>query len=149
MSADWCPDCRERTTINNRGLCAFCDARLVKKPGGWKRPDKRPLFTDPQLTVLYRAYVADRSLSIEELGRRVFEAAGYKSAKSAAVSLSVQWRMRGWPVRGRVEQARLVPKAPAAGARLCAATARSGRPCRKYPRTGSRFCLAHDREATA
>lgn len=148
MTADWCPECRERSTVSTNGVCLFCDTPLVEKAGGWKRPDKRARFTDAQLTVLYRAYVADRSLSVQEIGRRVWARVGYSSPESAAVALAVQWRRRGWPVRDRLEQAAAVPREPRPDARLCAGVKRQkprkGQRCRKYARIGSDFCREHD-----
>lgn len=104
MIADWCPECRRRTSLYERGVCLWCDTRLVPrrqtlKPNGgggvalW--------IPEADLRTLHRAYVA-KGMSLRALGARVKDRYGYSSVKSCANAIQAGWKKLGLPRRDRV-----------------------------------------------
>lgn len=105
----WCPDCKEDSAISADGNCLWCGtpARLhapkTPKPGGWKRPDLHgSRYTEAQIRALHLAH--QRGASLNELGRKTHEQVGYKSAGSAAMAISREFKRLGLLVRDRIEQ---------------------------------------------
>lgn len=116
---DWCPKCKERTGLPERGICPWCDTPLVfkAKRGGWKRPDLRcSKLTDTQLRALYIAY-NEHGMSVNALAKRVHAKVGYKSHHSCAVAISEGWKRLGLPARDRIEAVRLACTTHGRGAR--------------------------------
>jgi hypothetical protein len=95
---DWCPKCKEDTSLWEKGRCAWCDTLLTRRP--FKRGVPARL-TDDQFEVLHKAHI--RGASIRDLGRQVWQAAGYSSPKSAAVAISSGFKRLHLPARDRVE----------------------------------------------
>jgi hypothetical protein len=117
-----------------------------------------------QARVLY-----ETGASLRAVARELLPRTGYASEKSLAVALGDQFRHRGWPVRGRIEQtvmvstkhgrlrrdsrdpayvhAQRVARGEVRGV-MCAGVRenypRKGEPCRRPARAGSEFCLQHD-----
>jgi hypothetical protein len=103
-----CDQCGEIVTPI-KGDCPWCGSLTKKRAtrkrrGGWKRPDLAgSRYTEAQLRAMHIFHMRD-GISINELGRRTFEIAGYKSNHSAAVAISRQWKRLGLSVRDRIEQ---------------------------------------------
>ena len=98
---DYCPACRERTGLTERGVCAWCDTPLTAKRGGGRPPGAGCRFTDEQLRALHVAHL--RGQSINELAKQVFEQVGYASYGSCATSISAAWKRLGLDARDRIE----------------------------------------------
>jgi hypothetical protein len=118
--ADWCPKCKERTSLPDRGICPWCDTPLVVqvRRGGWKRPDlrRRSRLSDTQLRALHLAYVK-HGVSINALAKRIYHQVGYKSHHSAATAISEGWKRLELPARDRIEATRLASTTHGHGAR--------------------------------
>lgn len=137
--------------------------------GGWTRPDRRgSRYTEPQLRALHLAHV--RGQSLNALGKQTHRKVGYKSAGSAAMAMSREFKRMGLPITERVDQVRktctvhgLAPKhGPRPGYKrfkrthgiepgyrpTCAALRsthpRKGDPCDRPAMHGSEFCYQHD-----
>lgn len=174
----WCPSCKESSAVDADRLCLWCggptEAERPKR-GGWKRPDLvGSRYTEAQLHALHVFHLRDR-LSIRELGRRTFAAAGYKSHRVAEIAISREWKRLGLQARDRIEATRLASTkhgmAPRYGSRagygtyrrrilhgeedqpLCAGVRqnhpRKGEPCELRAMKGARFCSQHDPERAA
>lgn len=102
----WCPNCRQESAISSAGNCLWCSGPTEQreKRGGWRRPDLRgSKYTEAQLRALHVFHIRD-GLSLNELGKRTFEAVGYKTHHSAAVAISRDWKRLGLKARDRIEQ---------------------------------------------
>lgn len=163
MTADWCPDCREATSLTERGVCPFCDAPLVHKKRGGRKPGFGKL-TEAHLRALHVAHT-QKGVSINQLAAQVYERAGFASKGSCATSISNGWKRMELPARDRIEQVRLTctthGMAPKHGARpgygayqrrvlrgkadqpRCAAMVR-GEQCQRPAKTGIEWCASHD-----
>lgn len=170
----YCPTCEEESPINLSGLCLWCDTPTVseipKKRGGWKRPDLQgPRFiTEKQLRALHRLHT-DEGISARELGRRIFETAGYATANSALMAILGGWRrldLRSLPrteaaVRSNIARRQAGSPGTAdqraykrwrrkrnGGYRRCSGVRlrypNKGAPCKHYALVGSDYCYAHD-----
>lgn len=163
MTLDYCPQCREATSLHDKGACPWCDTQLTRRP--WKRgvPSR---VTDDQLRALHVAY--ERGLSLRQLGERVYERLGYSSSKSAAMAIHSGFKRLHLPTRDRIEATVAASTTHGKGSRVnkaeyrrwhrrqtgevrgvrCEAVRqqypRKGAPCRNMALAGGRFCYAHD-----
>jgi hypothetical protein len=173
----WCPSCKEHSAIDPDRNCLWCGGSTEEraKRGGWKRPDKQgSRYTEAQLRALHIFHERE-GLSVNELGRRTYRVAGYKTHTSAACAISRDWKRMGLPVRDRIEQVKktctvhgLAPKhgprpgygtykrrvvrgdddqPPCEGVRQH--SPRKGDPCGRPSMKGSRFCPQHDPDRAA
>lgn len=173
-AADYCPTCKERTGLTDRGVCAWCDTPLVARKGGWKRPDRKTKFTEQQILALHAAYMRNPKLSINAIAKQVFEKLGYKTPGSAAAALTSEWRKRDLHIRGRIEQTVAVSTTHGQGRRdrderayreflrdtrgwhslqgpgrppckgVKQTPPRKGEPCSRHALIDSEYCAAHD-----
>lgn len=170
---DYCPTCRERTGLTERGVCEWCDTPLTAKRGGGRPPGAGCRFTDEQLRALHVAHL--RGQSINELAKQVFEQVGYSSQSSCASCISSAWKRLGLEARDRIEMTVLKSwKHGRAGrqqqrehgpdyvkyrreqkrkngevhGRRCEALRqqypRKGQPCSRSALSDSEFCYSHD-----
>ena len=98
MTLDYCPECREATSLFEKGKCPWCDTPLTRQPFKRGVPAR---VTDQQLVVLHAAYM--RGLSLRKLGAQVYERLGYKNAKSASVAIHAGFKRLHLPLRDRIE----------------------------------------------
>jgi hypothetical protein len=101
----YCPTCRTRSLLSYSGKCVWCDTQVAVR----EQPRKQRanagipvLMQDEVLEDARRIYETGRSL--RSIAAELFERTDYASVRSLAAALSQQFRHRGWPVRGRVEQ---------------------------------------------
>ena len=163
IDKDWCPECKEDTSLWEKGRCAWCDTQLTRRP--FKRGTPC-LFTDDQLIVLHKAHL--RGASIRELGRQLWQQAGYSSPKSAATSISKGFKRLHLPARDRIEATVQASTTHGKGSRTdkasykrwhhrqtgkvrdqrCAAVRTQypskGSPCRNMAMASGEYCWAHD-----
>lgn len=163
---DWCTTCKQPSTTTNSGLCVWCDTptinitdpQVVFPPRG-----PAPLLTDQELAVAADMYYR-QGLSLRVVARNLIDGSGYTSQKALTMAVSTQFRLRGWPVNGRVHETRR-----AKPRRRIYSTRRSGRvrrgeirdvkcvgvrmnyprrgePCRLPALAGRRYCRGHDPE---
>lgn len=172
----WCASCSEDSAVNaGGGECLWCGGPTVRRSG--KRRGK-PVgvygkLTDAQLKALHRFH-RDHGVSIRELGRRVWEAAGYASEKSAANAISDGFKRLRLPAMPRelavrkANESRRSPESPGTkdraaykrwrrkrdgGYRPCQGAKLTppevGRPCERYALTASDFCRFHSPDLRA
>ena len=98
MTFKWCPSCKEETSIERRGRCCWCDAKLKPLP---KKRGLPPKISDDQLRQLHGAY--QRGMTLRGLGAKVWEFYGYSSPKSAANSLGEGFKRLHLPTRDNRE----------------------------------------------
>lgn len=164
----WCPACAEDSAIDAEGRCLWCEGLTRARRGGGKPKGKWGKLTDPQLRLLHSLHV-DEGISQRELGRRVWQRAGFASAHSAAAAIGAGWKRLALPALSRQEmtaranRARRAPDSPGTadrkaykrwlrekrgGYRTCAGIKtqppRKGSPCTRYAMEGSDYCLNHD-----
>jgi len=173
----WCASCKEDSAVDHAGLCLWCGGETEQRTtrGGWKRPDiAGSRYTEAQLQALHIFHVRD-GLSLNELGKRTYQAVGYGSHTSAAQAISREWKRLGLKARDRIEQVRktctthgLSPKhgpRPGYGTYkrrvlqgredqpLCKGVRlqhpRKGEPCERLAMYGSEYCISHDPERRA
>jgi len=161
----YCPTCKQESAIDRSRHCLWCGGETTtRKRGGWKRPDKTAYITDTQLRALHLAHV--NGASIRELGRRVWQRAGYASEKSAANAISEGFKRLGLPARDRIEATVKASYKHGKGARDNKAAYKRwkrrqegharpcrgvktqppevGRPCRRFALADSDYCRSHD-----
>lgn len=172
LDQSWCPSCKEWTVLDAGRPCAWCDTILVRRRGGWKRPDQTGRISETQARALHLLYQQGRSLN--KIAELVWERLGYASRHSCQVALHGAFKRHGLPRRAQVEATRLAvttdglsPKdwrersrrRRAAGLTtkdkqqrqpLCAAVRsqypRLGEPCSRPAARGSLYCVSHDPE---
>lgn len=174
----YCSKCAQVSLLTRGGLCAWCDhpvaPRAAKTP-----PATRPkagananrgvpvLMGDDVLEHARDLYATGKSL--RAVARELLSTTGYSSEKSFVMALSAQFRHRGWPLRGRIEQVVMAqtvhglarrgnvdPGYRAAQRRkrgevrgvMCSGVRthypRKGEPCQRPARAGSHYCASHD-----
>lgn len=97
----WCPQCREWTVLDPGQPCAWCDTRLVRRRGGWKRPDLTGLITEPAARAIHAKY--QQGVSARTLGRQLYQVLGYRTAHSCEVAIGTAFRRYGLAVRDRID----------------------------------------------
>lgn len=162
MSVLWCPECREETTLTDRGVCPFCDAPLTRRRRGGRKPGFG-LLTDEHLRALHVAHLQGRS--INQLADQVYRRVGYASRSSCATAISAGWKRLDLQARDRIDAVRLACTrhglAPKHGSRAgygrytrrvlhgvddqprCAAMVR-GAQCQRPAKRGIAWCASHD-----
>jgi hypothetical protein len=88
--------------------CAFCDSTLVKKRGGWKRPD-RHRFTRQQLEKV--AALHAEGASLRAIARGLYARLGYSSEGSCLETLRISLSREGFTVRQRSSATALANRA--------------------------------------
>jgi len=78
----WCPTCEQDSLPMRNGTCGFCDTPLVRRRGGWKRPDAvaRSRISRNQARAIHSAHIQGRSL--RDIARSTWQTLGYSSDKS-------------------------------------------------------------------
>lgn len=167
----WCPGCQEWTVLDPGQPCAWCSTMLVRKRGGWKRPDHVGRISETAARAIHAKY--QTGVSARTLGRELFEVLGYKSARSCEVAIGTAFSRHNLPVRGRLEASVLAStrdglsprdwreryrRRKAAGYTihleplrpLCKGVRQrapgKGQPCSKPAAHGSAYCVSHDPE---
>ena len=99
MKLAWCPKCREFSVLDAGRPCAWCDSTLVKKRGGWTRPDKaaESRVTRSHALAIHVAHC--QGLSLREISRRVWERLGYSSPDSCLEGIRTALAREGLSVR--------------------------------------------------
>lgn len=165
----WCPQCREWTVVDAGRPCAWCGTVLVRRRGGWKRPDAVGRIGEQHARVLHQAY--ERGLSLNQIAERVWQRFGYASSHSCQVALHGAFKRYGLPRRDQKEATRaastkdgLSPKdwRERSRRRIAAGLTKEGKPRQPLcagvrlqpPRRGERcsrpalkggvFCASHD-----
>lgn len=166
----WCSNCSENSAINFTGECLWCGGPTEQRTG---RRRGKPVgvygkLDDRHLKALH-CFHHDKGVSIRELGRRVWRAAGYASAKTAAQSISDGFKRLGLPAMpqgeatAKANKLRRAPGSPGTsdraaykrwrrkangGYRPCQGTKLTapgkGQPCGRYAMTGADFCRFHN-----
>jgi len=165
----FCPNCKEQCAVSAELRCLWCDTpTTVKKRGGGKPAGVHGKLADRHLQALHHFHL-EQGVSIRELGRRVWEKAGYASAASAAESISQGFKRLHLPALSReaatakANERRRQPGSPGTanrgaykrwlrkkngGYRRCKGIKKQppgkGRPCSRYALVGSDFCQAHE-----
>lgn len=165
----FCPNCNEQCAINAEHRCLWCDAPTrEKKRGGGKPAGVHGKLSDRHLQALHHFHL-EQGVSIRELGRRIWEKAGYASPTSAAESISQGFKRLHLPALSRqaatvkANERRRQPGSPGTanqsaykrylrkkngGYRHCQAVKTQapgkGKPCSHYAMAGSEFCFVHD-----
>ncbi len=96
ITLSWCPGCREWSCGEPGASCAWCDTTLVKRRGGWKRPD-RYRFTRKNMETIYVLH--SQGVSLREISRQIYERCGYASASSCLETIRTELRLYGFGVR--------------------------------------------------
>jgi hypothetical protein len=165
----YCPTCRTRSLLSYSGKCVWCDTVVVvrEKPRKKKANAGIPvLMQDEVLEDARRIYETGRSL--RSIAAELLPRTDYASVRSLAAALSQQFRHRGWPVRGRIEQVVItrtkhghlrrgmrnpayiraqriargeIANRPCQGVRL--RYPNKGEPCSRPALTGSDYCYQH------
>lgn len=174
IEQSWCPSCREWSVIDAGRPCAFCDTILVKRKGGWKRPDKTGRITERMARAIHARY--EKGVSARQLGVELHQVLGYATHHSAEMAIGAAFKRYGLSRRGRVEAVLLASSTHGLSPRdwqeryrrrraagltkdgrkpqpLCAAVRktypRKGEPCSRPALFGSEFCFSHDPERRA
>lgn len=174
----YCSKCAQVSLLTRGGLCAWCDHPVAPRSKATP-PATRPkagrnanrgypvLMGEDVIEEARRIYETGASLRV--VARELLPRTGYASEKSLAVALGDQFRHRGWPVRGRIEQTVMestvhglarrgnVDKRHRAALRrrrgevrgvICAGVRQNypgkGDPCKRAALAGSDFCYQHD-----
>ena len=160
----WCRQCREETSLVDKGTCPFCDSPLHPLP---KKRGLPARITDHDLRVLHGAYMQGHTL--RALGAAVWERYGYASPNSAANSIQQGFARLNLPRRDKAELMAERNYVHGLAARdgdrntyrrlhrrktgevrgeLCNAVRsqypRKGAQCRNMALAGSDYCWAHD-----
>lgn len=175
----WCPTCQDHALTSDTGLCVWCDTPIATPhddtPVRVIQPKRGNLvaLTSRQLTEARRLYYQEL-MSLNQAAKTLLPATRYVSHTSLAQTLSHQFKLHGWPVRGRVEETVRVSTihglSPRSGkdpahvralkvARgtvrdvMCAAVRtqypRKGQPCQRPALAGGDYCHAHDPKRAA
>ena len=100
-------------------------------------PGFRSKLTDDQIRVLHRLHT-EREMSIRELGRRIYEQAGYRSPDAAVFGIRRGFRRLCLTATWR-HPSTLATTAP----RRCTETKTNGEPCEAFAEEGSELCWPH------
>src|SRR3972149_7053031 len=90
IDQSWCPSCKEWTVLDAGYPCAWCDTILVKRKGGWKRPDIHGRISESAARAIHAKY--ETGTSARTLGRELYRVLGYKSAHGCETAISPQGR---------------------------------------------------------
>jgi hypothetical protein len=169
----WCPTCKEWTVLEVGWPCAFCETVIVKRKGGWKRPDLQGRISEPAARAIHAKY--ETGVSARTLGRELYRVLGYKRAETCEAAIGAAFKRYGLPRRGRIEATVLASTSSGLSPRdwreryrrrkaagltihmqplqaLCVAVRRQyprkGAPCKRPAMFGSDYCASHnpDRE---
>ncbi len=80
--------------------CAWCDTIVLRRRGGWKRPDLQRI-SRAQALALHAVY--RRGVSTREPGRRLHDNLGYSAWQSAAEAIRNAFHREGLPLRTPAE----------------------------------------------
>ena len=149
--------------------CAFCDTLLVKRKGGWKRPDLRGRISEAAARAIHAKYAT--GVSARTLGRELYQVLGYKTANTCETAIGDAFKRYGLARRERIEATVLAStssglsprdwrernrRRKAAGLTVhmkplqpkCKSVRRQyprkGEPCACRAMFGSDYCAAHD-----
>lgn len=173
IDQSWCPSCREWTVIDAGRPCAWCGEMLVKRRGGWRRPDIHGRINERMAYAIHAKY--EQGISARKLGQALYATLGYRSSRTCEAAIGHAFHRYGLPVRGRIEatvlastSSGLSPRNPrerrrrrreaglvSSGVRamqprqpqcegMRSKYPRKGERCSKPAAVGSRFCWAHD-----
>lgn len=102
----YCPTCRTRSLLMRNGECVWCDTVVLTREQPRKKKKANAgipvLMQDDVLEDARRIYATGRSL--RSVAAELLPRTDYASVRSLAAALAEQFRHRGWPVRGRIEQ---------------------------------------------
>jgi len=104
----WCPTCREWTVLDVGKPCAWCETLLVRKRGGWKRPD-RYRFTRRELQAIHATHM--RGPSMRAIARGLWRRLGYASEHSCLGALLDAMHREGLRPRTHSEATALANRA--------------------------------------
>lgn len=170
----WCPTCREWTVLSVGKPCAWCDTILIRKRGGWKRPDLAARISPAAAQAIHHKYMA--GVSARALGRQLYQVLGYKNARSCEIAIGDAFRRHHLPIRERTQATRLAvtthglsprdhrerarrrrqagltitlepPQPRCKGVR--SQYPRKGEPCQRPAAKGSDYCVSHDPQRRA
>lgn len=99
----WCPTCRERTVIEIGRPCAWCDTIVVKKRGGWKRPDRAQTSRISRVQALALHAAHCQGLSLREIARRTWQKLGYSSEGSCLGGIRAAFDREGLKPRAQTQ----------------------------------------------
>lgn len=91
----WCPNCREFTVVDVGRPCAWCDTTVVRKRGGWKRPDRAQTSRISRSQALAIHAVHCQGLSLREIARRTWQKLGYSSEGSCLEGIRAAFDREG------------------------------------------------------
>lgn len=137
-SHGYCTRCEEEVPVDGALRCLWCDTRTWK--GQPWRPTGSGKLTDSQLRALHRLHAVG-GFSVIELGRRIWQQAGFVTPDSAGAALRYGFRRLGLSTRPSAATA------PPGGVRckgVKTGSPRKGQPCRRYAIPSSDFCHYHD-----
>lgn len=99
----WCPTCQERTVVDVGRPCAWCDTIVIRKRGGWKRPDmaRRSRINRSQALALHAAHC--HGLSLRRLATVTWTKLGYASEQSCLEGIRYAFKREGLRVRAQSE----------------------------------------------
>jgi len=100
IDQSWCPSCKEWTVLDAGWPCAWCDTILVKRKGGWKRPDIHGRISESAARAIHAKY--ETGTSARTLGRELYRVLGYKSAHGCETAIGAAFHRYGLPVRDRI-----------------------------------------------
>lgn len=170
LDQSWCPQCREWTVIDAGRPCAWCGETLVKRGGGWKRPDIQGRITESMARAIHAKYEA--GWSARKLGQELWQVLGYRSSRTCESAIGRAFMRYGLPRRSRIEATVLASTSSGLSPRddkerrrrrrveagyttqlkarrpQCAGTRtqypRKGERCTRAATAGSDYCPAHD-----
>src|SRR3990172_2861892 len=100
IDQSWCPSCKEWTVLDAGWPCAWCDTILVKRKGGWKRPDLHGRISESAARAMHAKY--ETGISARTLGRELYRVLGYKTANTCEAAIGAAFHRFGLPVRDRI-----------------------------------------------
>src|SRR3990172_6921294 len=100
IDQSWCPSCKEWTVLDAGWHCAWCDTILVKRKGGWKRPDLHGRISESAARALHAKY--ETGISARTLGRELYRVLGYKTTNPCEAAIGAAFHRYGLPVRDRI-----------------------------------------------
>lgn len=105
MSGAWCPTCRDWSVGDVGERCGWCDTTIVRRRGGWKRPDMTGRIGEAAARAIHAKY--QTGVSANQLGKQLFAVLGYKTPNSCAIAIGDAFRRHRLPIRGHAEATRL------------------------------------------
>lgn len=107
LAQSWCPTCCEWTLAEPGEPCAWCDTRVIRRRGGWERPDvrARSRISRNQALALHAAHTQGRSL--RDLSRITWETLGYASDKSCLEGIRCAFDREALTCRKRIAAVQL------------------------------------------